>query len=33
VAEKTGFVMEEHSLYIYGMCEGMKKHGKCSKKM
>jgi hypothetical protein len=24
--------MEEHSLYIYGMCDGMKKHGKCSKK-
>jgi Fur family ferric uptake transcriptional regulator len=24
VAEKAGFVMEEHSLYIYGMCEGMK---------
>jgi len=31
VAEKAGFVMEEHSLYIYGMCDGMKKHGKCSK--
>jgi len=24
--------MEEHSLHIYGMCDGMKKHGKCSKK-
>jgi len=32
VAEKAGFVMEEHSLHIYGMCDGMKKHGKCSKK-
>ena len=32
VAEKAGFVMDEHALYIYGMCEGMKKHGKCSKK-
>jgi len=32
VAEKAGFVMDEHSLYIYGVCEGMKKHGKCSKK-
>jgi Fur family ferric uptake transcriptional regulator len=32
VAENAGFVMEEHSLYIYGMCDGMKKHGKCSKK-
>ncbi len=32
VAEKAGFVMSEHSLYIYGICEGMKKSGKCSKK-
>jgi Fur family transcriptional regulator, ferric uptake regulator len=32
VAEKAGFVMDEHSLYIYGVCEGMKKGGKCSKK-
>lgn len=32
VAEKTGFVIDEHSLYLYGMCEGMRKHGKCSKK-
>jgi Fur family ferric uptake transcriptional regulator len=32
VAEKAGFVMDEHALYIYGVCEGMKKHGKCSKK-
>ena len=32
VAEKAGFVMSEHSLYIYGICEGMKKNGKCSKK-
>ena len=32
VAEKAGFVMEEHALYIYGVCEGMKKGGKCSKK-
>ena len=32
VAAKAGFVMEEHSLYIYGMCEGMKKNGVCSKK-
>lgn len=31
VAERAGFVMDEHSLYIYGMCEGMKKQGKCSK--
>jgi Fur family ferric uptake transcriptional regulator len=32
VAGKAGFVMEEHSLYIYGMCQGMKKNGVCSKK-
>ena len=32
VAGKAGFVMEEHSLYIYGMCQGMKKNGLCSKK-
>ena len=32
VANKAGFVMEEHSLYIYGMCQGMKKNGVCSKK-
>jgi Fur family ferric uptake transcriptional regulator len=32
VAEKVGFVMDEHALYIYGVCEGMKKNGKCSKK-
>jgi Fur family transcriptional regulator, ferric uptake regulator len=32
VAGKAGFVMDEHSLYIYGMCQGMKKNGVCSKK-
>jgi Fur family ferric uptake transcriptional regulator len=32
VAEKAGFVMDEHSLYIYGVCEGIRKTGKCSKK-
>jgi Fur family ferric uptake transcriptional regulator len=32
VAEKAGFVIEDHSLYLYGVCEGMKKRGKCSKK-
>lgn len=31
VAEKAGFVIEDHSLYLYGVCEGMKKRGKCSK--
>ena len=32
VAEKAGFVMDEHSLYIYGACQGMRRNGKCSKK-
>jgi Fur family ferric uptake transcriptional regulator len=32
IAEKAGFHIDDHSLYLYGMCEGMKKHGKCSKK-
>jgi Fur family ferric uptake transcriptional regulator len=32
IAEKNGFVIEDHSLYLYGMCEGMKKHGRCSRK-
>lgn len=32
VAEKAGFQIEDHSLYLYGVCEGMKKNGKCSKR-
>ena len=32
VAEKAGFIIEDHSMYLYGVCEGMKKHGKCSKR-
>ena len=32
VAEKIGFAVDSHSLYMYGTCLGMKKHGKCSKK-
>jgi len=32
VAETHGFAIDDHSLYLYGVCEGMKKHGKCSKK-
>jgi Fur family ferric uptake transcriptional regulator len=32
VSEKAGFIIEDHSLYLYGICEGMKKNGKCSKK-
>lgn len=30
VARDLGFVLEEHSLHLYGICEGMKKSGKCS---
>ena len=32
VAKDMGFVLEEHSLHLYGVCEGMKKSGKCSVK-
>ncbi|MHB2040061.1 MAG: ferric iron uptake transcriptional regulator [Acidiferrobacteraceae bacterium] len=32
VAEKIGFAVDSHSLYMYGVCVGMKKYGKCSKK-
>ena len=32
IAETNGFIIDDHSLYLYGVCEGMKKHGKCSKK-
>jgi hypothetical protein len=28
-----GFMPEERSLYLYDLCDGMTKHGKCSKKM
>lgn len=31
IAEKAGFHIDDHSLYLYGMCEGMKKTGQCSK--
>lgn len=30
VAENSGFVLQDHSLHMYGVCEGMKKNGKCS---
>lgn len=30
VAEKAGFVLQDHSLHMYGVCQGMKKSGKCS---
>lgn len=32
VAEKSGFAIDDHALYLYGVCEGMRKHGKCSKR-
>lgn len=32
VAEKAGFVIDDHTLHMYGVCEGMRRHGKCSKK-
>jgi Fur family ferric uptake transcriptional regulator len=32
VAKNVRFVLEDHSLYMYGVCEGMKKSGKCSMK-
>lgn len=30
VAENAGFVLQDHSLHMYGVCQGMKKSGKCS---
>jgi Fur family ferric uptake transcriptional regulator len=30
VASEAGFALEDHSLYLYGVCDGMKAHGKCS---
>ncbi len=32
VAESLGFDVDSHSLYMYGVCLGMKRHGRCSKK-
>lgn len=32
IAEKSGFVLRDHALHLYGVCEGMEKHGKCSVK-
>lgn len=31
VAETAGFVVDDHAHYLYGVCEGMRKHGQCSK--
>ena len=30
VADKAGFSMEDHSLSLYGVCNGMKESGRCS---
>ena len=30
VAAKAGFAMEDHSLSLYGVCNGMKESGRCS---
>ncbi|MBI3897831.1 MAG: ferric iron uptake transcriptional regulator [Gammaproteobacteria bacterium] len=32
VAEQAGFTIDDHALYLFGVCEGMKRNGKCSKK-
>jgi len=32
VAQEQGFIIDDHSLYLYGVCEGMKREGRCSKK-
>ena len=29
-AEQAGFVLQDHSLYLYGVCQGMSASGKCS---
>jgi len=31
IATQEDFVMDDHSLYIYGVCQGMRNAGKCSK--
>lgn len=31
VAKSAGFVIDDHAHYLYGVCEGMKLKGKCSK--
>ena len=31
-AAKAGFVIQDHSLYLYGICKGMKDRGQCSMK-
>ena len=31
-ASKAGFVIQDHSLYLYGICRGMQDNGRCSMK-
>jgi len=31
-AENSGFIMQDHSLYLYGVCRGMQERGQCSMK-
>lgn len=30
-AEAAGFIMDDHALYLYGVCKGMREGGVCSK--
>ncbi len=30
VANAAGFILEDHSLHLYGVCEGMRSSGQCS---
>jgi len=30
IAGEAGFTLQDHALYMYGVCEGMRKNGKCS---
>ena len=30
-AKTEGFLIDDHALYLYGTCEGMRTNGKCSK--
>ena len=32
IAEESDFCIDDHSLYLYGVCAGMRKNGKCSKR-
>lgn len=32
IAETAGFTIDDHALYLYGVCNGMRREGKCSMK-